>query len=211
MRIRDIVRNFRGNRGFGNADCICCGRQFAFSTRTVIDVIAQSQLIINMQQRLRPRLEFPPALAVQYDIGGRLPPLKGLLLSSFGIVADATTTEPGRVTLCTTCKNSLERKSMTLPPKFAIANGLAFGTLPEGLSEASFASKRLVALASLRQMSYVVDKGPYRAATDHCLVFDATPSLALKKLPRLLEGEEFFRVIFAGFSLIRAHYALIPF
>jgi hypothetical protein len=196
--LRAAVQAYRGNSGFGNADCICCGRQFDFRTRTVVDVVAERSLIVHMLQRLKPRPGFPSTLAAQYNVGARIPLLEGLLLSTFGIVTEATSTQPARVTLCQECKTSLERKAGALPPKFAIANGLAFGTLPEALSDASFASKRLVALASLRQMSYVVDKGPYRAATDHCLVFDATPSLAQRKLPHLLEGEEFFRVVFAG-------------
>ena len=83
-------------------------------------------------ESMRTKLVFPPDLdkdlSDYYDVSSYSEKLKGIMLSKGGISLN----DFGDVNLsiCDTCKVSLKNTSNT-PPKFAIANGLYIGVLPD--------------------------------------------------------------------------------
>ena len=86
------------------------------------------------------------ALRSNYDCSVIHDALRGLLLSPCGAHQTGPNPDDCYLTLCAGCCKAICKKGKTTPPKLAIANGFAIGTLPTQFANAQRAKILLVKL-----------------------------------------------------------------
>jgi hypothetical protein len=83
-------------------------------------------------------------------------------------------------------------------PKFAIANGWAFGTIPAAIKNLSQAEIRMVTKASTTAVIHLVGRSNGRGVLrTHTMTWKAEPKPAALMLPRELDNQDFM-VVFSG-------------
>ncbi|ETM46468.1 hypothetical protein L914_08643 [Phytophthora nicotianae] len=142
-------------------------------------VRASPQLLKAMAKRLKSPQGLHEELLMCYDVSSQIPALKGALLSPMGI------NNGGReLYVCKPCFNSLMNKKLRSPPKFAIANGLYIGLLPEEYMDTNATEHAMLGLAQSTRMLTVVRGGNHSAIRAHAYYFRAVPSTPASLLPR---------------------------
>ncbi|ETO75398.1 hypothetical protein F444_09001 [Phytophthora nicotianae P1976] len=132
-----------------------------------------------MAKRLKSPQGLHEELLMCYDVSSQIPALKGALLSPMGI------NNGGReLYVCKPCFNSLMNKKLRSPPKFAIANGLYIGLLPEEYMDTNATEHAMLGLAQSTRMLTVVRGGNHSAIRAHAYYFRAVPSTPASLLPR---------------------------
>jgi hypothetical protein len=106
------------------------------------------------------------------------------------------------ITVCKECLKSLsytniEKPDYSLPPKFAICNGFFIGALPEHLIP-TFAESAMTSLITFNGLIRVIRGGIRKAIKSHLMLFDAVPLPPHYLLPRTLNTNVDYRIIFTG-------------
>jgi hypothetical protein len=124
--------------------CAVCDKRVFHKDRTLNSLSTSHALLKSMRRKL----PFPPNLdkdlCEYYDVSSYSPDLSGIMLSKGGIMV----TDIGEVlmSICISCKKSLtsDNCNSVTPPKYAIANGLFIGKLPEEFNDTSKTEYALV-------------------------------------------------------------------
>ncbi|ETN03636.1 hypothetical protein PPTG_15609 [Phytophthora nicotianae INRA-310] len=168
------------NSSLGENTCCVCD---CFHPTTVILEKQRCRcavLLSTMKAQLKPPPRLPRKLLAEYDASNFDSRLAGMLLSKRGItVADSGVV----LQLCKACLTSLLSKKMKSPPKFAIANGLFVGTLPECYDDLTMTELAMVNSAQPTRFMTVVQRGKHTSIRSHAYYFRAAPSPPAAMLP----------------------------
>jgi len=195
--------------------CCVCDRLTFKSECTFLPADQGGRLVQRMKQRLSP-FGLDEQIKQCYDVSELVPFLRGTLLSPRGIYPSNEGSGTPQLCICNECMYSLNRRKCHTPPKFAIANGLWIGSLDEPLMTRTeelmvarlsplvrMKQKRQSILSSFLMLGIqvhigVLTKGSQRVLRSHSLLFAATPGPPATMLPRSLDPEGDFKVIYAG-------------
>ncbi len=186
--------------------CAVCDRFHSHKITNEIPIMKSNKIIVSIQKRCVQIEELHEDLVLQYSIPNPL--LEGLLLSPRGHFFSPDKSLDEFLHVCQECHKSLKRKTKNVgdvkPPKFAICNGFAVGTLPDEIwNYATHVHYRLVSQTTLNAMRLVISAGPHATLKGHCILYDNGLTSPAEKLPRLFNcmGKENvgdFHVVYAS-------------
>lgn len=179
-------------------EMVCCVCDCWHPKRDMfLRVMASCPVLIGaMKKRLKAPSGLPLKLMQCYDVSEQIPELGGLLLSLKGI-----SNVDGRLALriCKPCYHSLVSKRATHAPKFAIANGLYIGWLPDDFNDTNVTEHAMLNLAQPTKMLAVVRGGHHTAIRAHAYYFRADPAPPASLLPREVVADGTIGVTMVGF------------
>lgn len=158
-------------------------------------VVDDSVFIRAVKQRLRTPEGLHPELVKCYDVSETFPCLVGVLLSRKGIINNGASFE---LSVCKSCYQSLMKTKRRSPPKFAIANGLYIGWLPDKYADTTPTEHAMLGLAQPTKMLSIVRGGRHTTIRAHAYYFRAGPSTPASLLPREVVADGTIGVTMVG-------------
>ena len=177
--------------------CSVCDALHLKQDCVVIDVDTIDDVLMrHMRQRLKCRDGLNEVLKQQYDVSRFATSLSGMLLSMRGVKQENGKTF---LRMCKPCLHSLKRSSRSnSPPKFAIANGLFMGLLPQGFADTTSIEHAMTNLAQPCHFISVTRGGSKRILKSHasaCRAFAAPPATFL---PVQVQNQDIVKVVIVG-------------
>ncbi|POM68742.1 Hypothetical protein PHPALM_15057 [Phytophthora palmivora] len=142
-------------------------------------------LISQMLSRLKSPADLPAELKNYYDCSDFYEAFDGLLMSRRGLCV-----QNGEVIMqmCNSCCVSLSKKNGNSPPKFAVANGLYIGSLPDKFDDSTMTENAMVNLSQSTRFLSVYRGGKHTSLRSHAYFFRSDPAPPVKLLPRSVVG-----------------------
>ena len=163
--------------------CACCGELTKSASSKEVQINDKWKRIL--KTKLVWLDYIPVSLRDQYDIsvilGKKYMPLAGVPLEHRGVVVNSKRTLALR--LCNECIMSLRSVKSKNPPWKAIANGFAFGHLPEKFDDLSYAEQRMATISPL-SFSLLAVWGRYGGVLNsHMVARLSSTGCAIEKVP----------------------------
>ena len=177
--------------------CLVCDR---FRLRTTLKRYLREDLPLErMRKRLRPPDHLDRKLVDFYDVSPIDQRLANMMLSSKGVIIDPVKGVPIYL-LCDCCLANLKsgRRDCVKPHGLCIANGFYIGEIADHLFQASWPEHAMTKTVSILAVSTVLRGGQNKAMKSHVMCFDATPGPYASLLPKRLNENEQYHLIFAG-------------
>lgn len=174
-------------------ESVCCACDRLFPTTMLCCHTIETMPFQQMQKMLKAPDHLPASLVQQYDASVTHPTLKGLLLSCRGVLVQDSGTN---FLFCSECETDLRRNRI---PKFAIANGLWVGWLPDLLF--NHTTRTEFSMTSLAQSSVYIStvfSSGNRVLKSHSYMFRAKPEPPAAMLPRNIYESASYRVAIVG-------------
>jgi hypothetical protein len=193
----DLLQETLGAEGLDECSCLVCDRLVL--RRDAVRKEAGDWRYVDMIKKCLGEVEtdLPRELVEQYTAPPQLEGLENVLVSPRGIKCYFS--EDGCPTawmsVCKRCDASIMNKKL---PKFAIANGVFVGRLPEYLRGLTIPERFMTQLASFGAITRVMRGGRHRCIRSHCVAFDCSPGPPVTLLPRSLVDVSSYRVVMVG-------------
>ncbi|KAF1793289.1 hypothetical protein GQ600_2610 [Phytophthora cactorum] len=149
-----------------------------------------------MRKRLKAPCGLCELLIKCYGASSHIPRFEGVLISSKGVLNGGLD-----LRICNPCFMSLMNKvlrSPPPPPRFAIANGLYIGWLPDKYADTSPTEHAMVSLTQSTKLLTVVRGGLHTAIRSHVYYFRADSSTPASLLPREVVADGTIGVTMVG-------------
>jgi hypothetical protein len=152
-----------------------------------------SKMTPKFLDKMKKKLAFPSDLNALnracYDVSSISKLLDGIMLSKEGIEVNGPNVI--LITFCKSCEKNIDNNSSKNPPKFAIANGLWIGRLPEEFDDTTKTEHTMMNLAQSNSFVMTVIGGYNRKMSSHAYSFLSKPTVPAAMLPRdiLATGE----------------------
>ncbi|OWY98983.1 hypothetical protein PHMEG_00030104 [Phytophthora megakarya] len=176
--------------------CCVCDTLYPCRELQVKRVSECKKLVENMQERLKGPSNLPLELLTSYSVSDLVPELHGILLSRNGI-KHIEEREP-QLQICSSCFQSLRNKRLKKCPKFAIANGLFIGKLPDKFADTIMTKNAMLNRAQPMRYLAVVRGGKHASLRSHAYMFRSNPDCPAQLLFRRVISEGIIRVVLVG-------------
>ncbi|KAI3633922.1 hypothetical protein MIR68_007526 [Amoeboaphelidium protococcarum] len=179
--------------------CVCdCFTNFNNSVQLRLSQAPLEQMAAKLAFPRDTDVKFHENLRGFYDVALQCRDLSGMMLSKKGLIINDDPTKEPQLIFCKPCLTSLKNKQYKNPPKFAIANGLWIGWLPDKFTDTRRIEYAMTNRAQSSAYIKAVVGGQHKKIISHAYAFLSNPVTPCQLLPRKVDLQAEIKISICG-------------